>query len=159
MVLEAVAVFVRARASPIGGRRPASLYENPYDSLMCRQRVWKGLENGPEPKSPRIAHPEEPSTLVTLGVEAGATQITPSHASVGCVQSSVSAMLQVRLPGTLQAFRGSRAGGQAAVVPAAGVPLTPHAPDGRCHTGCAPSRLCTTSWLFHNPAPFVAVTA
>ena len=70
-------------------------------------------------------------------------------ASQSCA-TRVPAMFEIRLPATLQAFRGSRAGGQAAVVPAAGVPLTPHAPDGRCHTLRSPPGFRSATWCFHS---------
>ena len=54
------------------------------------------------------------------------------------MSTRIAAMFEIRMPATLQPFRRARPGRQAAVVSAAGVPLAPHAPDGRCHTFRSP---------------------
>ena len=54
------------------------------------------------------------------------------------MSTRIPAMFEIRMPATLQPFRRARPGRQAAVVSAAGVPLAPHAPDGRCHTFRSP---------------------
>ena len=76
--------------------------------------TWVGIsKTPPSPTSPGL--PKHPRGLPVMSTR-------------------IPAMFEIRLPATLQTFRRARPRGQAAVVPAAGVPLALRAPNSGCLT-------------------------